>query len=109
MGFRQKKTLGAIAVSIIKNGSLEIRIFIIGTQIFVISEKFFKAINQYVSRYLSFNKISETDEASCAGWAALGFPTIYYRVLYFNLTDADNQTYTLDLLRLEVKQWEPVT
>lgn len=53
-------------------------------------DTYFKTTN------LSFNKISETDETSCAGWAALGFPTIYYRVLYFNLTDAGNQTYTLD-------------
>ncbi|MEY8685167.1 hypothetical protein AB9N12_03160 [Bacteroides sp. AN502(2024)] len=53
-------------------------------------DTYFKTTN------LSFNKISEKDEANCKGWAALGFPTVYYRVLYFNLTDLDNKTYTLD-------------
>lgn len=53
-------------------------------------DTYFKTTN------LSFSKISETDEANCSGWPALGFPTIYYRVLYFNLTDPENKTYTLD-------------
>ncbi len=52
-------------------------------------ETYFKTTN------LSFNKIGK-DEANCGGWAALGFPTIHYDVLYLNLTDAANQTYTLD-------------
>ena len=53
-------------------------------------DAYFKSTN------LSFEKISETDEATCTGWAALGFPTIGYRVLYYTLTDAGNQAYTLD-------------
>lgn len=53
-------------------------------------EKYFSTTN------LSFEKISETDEGSCTGWPALGFPTIAYRVLYYTLTDETNLTYTLD-------------
>lgn len=52
--------------------------------------------NYFKTTNLSFEKISETDEASCTGWTALGFPTIGYRVLYYTLTDETNLTYMLD-------------
>lgn len=48
------------------------------------------------STNLSFEKISEKDEATLTGWTALGFPTIGYRVLYYTLTDTENKSYTLD-------------
>ena len=53
-------------------------------------EKYFNTTN------LSFEKISETDEATINGWPALGFPKIGYRVLYFTLTDLENKNYMLD-------------
>ncbi len=53
-------------------------------------DKYFKTTN------LSFEKISEKDEATISGWTQLGFPTIGYRVLYYTLTDAEDKSYTLD-------------
>lgn len=59
--------------------------------------KYFKTTN------LVFNKVNggyksdgKPNEAELDGWPALGFPKIVYAVLYFNLEDPDNKTYTLD-------------
>lgn len=64
-------------------------------------EEYFKTTN------LSFSMVE--DKGSHTGWPAAGFPAIPYKVLRFNLTDADTKSYTMDFTPFQYTETSTTT
>lgn len=56
----------------------------------------------YSSSNLTYTQIK--DNGNHAGWAAMGFPKIYYYTLMYSLTDATDKSYTLDFTPFMYKE-----